>query len=172
LKSIAQAHPQRPLVAVVQWPTVERDEALADFLDQVAGAGAAAVLPVGMPLWQAPRLAAEVEARGLETVLACSPAASETLRQIAVRYCSGSIYVARGRVTGGAQQFGGIADFYHTLAGQSDLPIIAGVGVKTAQDVAEICDTPAKAAVVGSALVEHVARGGSAGEFVRRLLAH
>ena len=48
---------------------------------------------------------------------------------------------------------------------------MVGFGVKDAQDVADICRTSAKAAAVGSALVAHINGGGSAGDFVRRLIS-
>jgi hypothetical protein len=39
------------------------------------------------------------------------------------------------------------------------------------EDVTEVCRTPARAAAVGSALVEHLLAGGSAAAFIRQLLA-
>lgn len=171
LKAIARAYPDRPIVAVVQSAAITHADEFGRFLDELVEAGAAAVLPVGLAPWQLPAFAERVHQRGLETVLACPPDASRRLREIIFRYCSGCLYVPRGRVTGSSQQFGNFTDFCHLVANETDLPLVVGVGVKTAGDVAEICRTPAKAAAVGSALVDHLARGGSAAEFVRRLTA-
>ena len=121
-------------------------------------------------LWQLPAFAARVHERRLQTMIACAPDSSRTLRGLAFRYCSGAVYVPRGRQTGDAQAFANIAEFCQQVARETDLPMIVGVGVNRAADVAEICATPAKAAAVGTALVDHVTRGGSAGEFVRQLI--
>ena len=172
LKSIARCHPEMPLLAVVQWPTIKSEDELGRFLDGLADAGAAAVLAVGLPLWQLPTFAAHVHDRGLQTVFSCSPDASRKRRGIALHYCSGCLYVPRGRVTGGSNDFFNVFDFCRSVSKETDVPIVVGVGVKSAADVREICNTPAKAAVVGSALVDHVTNGGSAGEFVRRLISH
>jgi phosphoribosylanthranilate isomerase len=169
-RSLAERHPATPLVAVVQWPAIKAADASARFFDALANAGAAAVLPVGLPLWALPALAALAEARGLQTVVACPPDVSSKYRDIALRYCTGCLYVPRARITGSAPEFANVAEFCRLVDDQFNVPIVVGVGVKNVADVTEICRTPAKAAVVGSALVEHVARGGSAGDFVRRLL--
>lgn len=170
-KAIAQQHPDTPLVAVVQWPALSASGGFGTFLDALADAGAAAVLPVGLPFWQLPEFAAQVHERGLQTVITCPPNMSGKLRQIAFQYASGCLYVPRGRVTGGSETFANVAEFCRLVASETDTPIIVGVGVKEPRDVAEICRTPAKAAAVGTALVDHLAQGGSAGEFVRRLVA-
>ena len=62
----------------------------------------------------------------------------------------------RGRVTGSVGESANVADFCRHVAGRSDLPMIVGVGVKTAADVAEIGRTHAKAAAVGTALVDQI----------------
>ena len=170
-QAVARRHPDTPLVAVVQWPAIQSEDDRSRFLDGLVEAGAGAVLPVGLPLWQLPAFAADVHARGLQTAIPCPPNASRKFRNIAFRYCSGCIYVPRGRTTGDAAEFANCADFCHLVARETTTPLVVGVGVRTAEEVAEICRTPAKAAAVGSALVEHVIGGGSAGDFIRRLVA-
>jgi tryptophan synthase alpha subunit len=169
-RSLAVRHPATPLVAVVQWPAIKADDACARFFDALASAGAAAVLPVGLPLWALPALAARAEARELQTVVACPPDVSSKYRELALRYCTGYLYVPRARITGAAPEFANVAEFCRLVDDHFDVPIVVGAGVKNVADVTEICRTPAKAAAVGSALVEQMARGGSAGDFVRRLL--
>jgi phosphoribosylanthranilate isomerase len=51
-RSISERHPTTPLVAVVQWARGRSERDSGQCLDQVAEAGAAAVLPVGLPFWQ------------------------------------------------------------------------------------------------------------------------
>lgn len=169
LNQIGEDHPRTPLIAVVQWPAIESAEALDRFLDDLAQTRAAAVLPVGMSFWQLARFAERVHACGLQTVIPFAPTTSRTRLGIALRYCSGCLYVPRGRTTGGGAEYGDVAEFCRRVAGETDLPIIVGVGVNTAAHVEEICRTPAKAAAVGSALVDHIAHGGSASDFLRRL---
>lgn len=169
LRAVARSHPRTPLITVVHWGCVGGQSAQEQVLDELADAGASAILPVGLALWELPTLAASADRRGLETVFACPPDASPKYRSIVFRYCSGAIYVPRGRMTGGSAQFGNVAEFCHRVAAESELPMIVGVGVTTREDVVDICRTPAKAAAVGSLLVDHIARGGSAGDFLRRL---
>jgi tryptophan synthase alpha chain len=170
LAAIARRHPETPLVAIVQWSGPQSDGEVESLLDGLAGAGAAAVLAVGLPLWGVPALAEQVHRRGMQTVVACAPDSSRTRREITFRFTSGAIYVPRGRVTGGEQAFSNIGEFCQQITAETDLPIIVGVGIRSADDVAEICATPAKAAAVGTALVDHVAKGGAAGQFVKELL--
>ncbi len=170
LGEVAARHSAVPLVAVVQWQAIEDPPVAASFLDALAAAGAAALLPVGIPMWQCPAFSASAAERGLQTVLACPSDASRKLRDLALRYCTGCLYVPRARMTGTAPASSNTAEFCGAVAAETDLPMIVGVGVKSAVDVAEICASPAKAAAVGSALVDHVVQGGAAGDFIRQLL--
>jgi tryptophan synthase alpha chain len=169
LRGMARRHPSAPLIAVVQWDDAQSGETGAAFLDGLADAGAAALLPIGAPLGAVARLADELRRRELELVLSCAPDASPKLRERILSLSSGCVYVPRSASTGSAAA-ADVAGFCRLLAAESDVPIVVGFGVRDARDVADIGATPAKAAAVGSALVEHLAAGGSAGEFVRRLL--
>jgi tryptophan synthase alpha subunit/phosphoribosylanthranilate isomerase len=167
---LARCHPV-PLIAVVQWAALQAAQC-EPLLDQLARSGAAAVLPVGLRFWQLPAFAAQVQAHGMEIVLPLAPTRSRTMRQLAYRYCTGGLYIPRGRTTGGgANELVDVDEFCRQVTAESELPMIVGIGVRTAADVAAICRTPAKAAAVGSALVDHLAQGGRADDFVRRLLA-
>lgn len=169
--AVAQALPKTPLIAVVHWAALKSEAEQDRFLDALAEAGAAAVLPVGLSPWQYPAFASRTDQRGMETVIPCAPTASPKLRALALRYCSGCLYVPRARLTGSAQGLPIPADFCRRVSEETDIPMIVGIGVETPQDVAAICRTPAKAAAVGSALVEHLRKGGSADQMVRWLLS-
>lgn len=172
-EAIANRYPDRPLIAVTQWPAIESESEQEAFLDALAAARAAAILPVGLPTWKLPAFSASVQERGLETVIPCAPNATRKRRSLVYPYCSGSLYVPRGQVTGGGRPFGDdIAEFCRQVTTETDSPIIVGVGVKSFQDVAEICRTPATAAAVGSALVEHIAQGGDARKFISALIGN
>ena len=149
-QTVAGRHLHTPLVAVVQWPAIQAEDERRGFLDGLVEAGAAAVLAVGLPLWQLPAFAAEVHGRGLQVAFPCPPNATRKFRDIAFRYSSACVYVPRGRTTGGAQEFAGVADFCRLVAAETNTPIVVGVGVQNAADVSEICNTPARAAAVGS----------------------
>jgi tryptophan synthase alpha chain len=170
LRCVSARRPSIPLAVVAQADALADNTDGDGLLDLLAGAGVAAVLPVGASLWQLPALSARIEARGLETVIACPVAASRKFRDIAMRYCSGALYVPRAKMTGNTAEARDAGEFCAGVAAETDLPMIVGVGVETARDVAQICATAAKAAAVGSALVAHINRGGSAGEFIRGLL--
>ena len=50
LEAVARSHAEVPLVAVVQWPAIEQQGRRREFLDGLSQAGAAAVLPIDVPL--------------------------------------------------------------------------------------------------------------------------
>ena len=52
--TVAGRHLHTPLVAVVQWPAIQAEDERRGFLYGLVEAGAAAVLAVGLPLWQLP----------------------------------------------------------------------------------------------------------------------
>jgi len=159
-----------PLIAVLQWPPLPDEESTNRLLDDLAKSGAAAVLPVGLPLWQLPALSEHVHSRGMEMVVPCPSDTSIKYRSIVLRYCSGCLYVPRARMTGSTRHASNVDHFCQSISQETDLPIVVGVGIKTARDVQESCRPPVKAAAVGSALVEHLTSGGSAAEFIRALI--
>ncbi|NOY30682.1 MAG: tryptophan synthase subunit alpha [Planctomycetes bacterium] len=171
LGEISRSHVEVPLVAVVQWSAVEEDQQQCEFLEGLSQAGAAAVLPIDVPLGKLSRFAERVHSRGMETVLSCFPDTPARLRRIALQYCSGCIYVPRGRGTG-SQEVVEIEAFCSLLASETELPMVVGFGVERAEDVAEICATKAVAAAVGSALVKRIAEGEDAGAFVSSLITN
>ena len=59
LKAVAIRHPSIPLVAVVQWSSIQAKTERDWFLEALADARAAAVLAVGLPLWELPGWAAK-----------------------------------------------------------------------------------------------------------------
>ena len=151
LAEVAARFRSVPLIAVVQWQAIQDDRIGTPFLQSLAKAGAAALLPVGVPLWQCAALSARAEEHGLQTVFACPSDASPKYRDLSLRFCTGCLYVPRGRVTGAAPVATNTSDFCRAVAAETDLPMIVGVGVNSAADVAEDFATPAKAAAVGSA---------------------
>lgn len=167
---VARSHAKVPLMAVVQWSAIEEDSQQCQFLDGLSQAGAAAVLPIEVPLGKLASFAERVRSRGMETVLSCFSDAPARLRRIALQYGSGCIYVPRGRKTG-SQEAGEIEAFCRLLASETELPIVVGFGVERAEDVAEICATKAVAAAVGSSLVNRIAEGIAAGPYVSSLIA-
>lgn len=169
LSELARRHPNTPLMAVVQWPAIEDEQQQCKFLEALAQAGAAAVLPIDIPLGKLASFAEQVGSHSIETVLSCSPDTPARLRRIALKYCTGCIYVPRAQGTG-SQEVTDIEEFCRVLSTETDLPIIVGFGVERPEDVAEICATTAVAAAVGSALVRRVAEGEDAGAFVSALL--
>jgi tryptophan synthase alpha chain len=173
LGEIARRSPSHPLVAIVQWGAIQASTDRAALLVGLSEAGAAAVLPIGVPLSQLAGVAAEITEFGMETVFSCYADTPAVIRRMALNHCTGCLYVPRSRgLTGAAAPMprAALEELFEQLARETDLPLVVGFGVSTGADVAEICASRAVAACVGSALVKHLAAGGPPDDFVRQLL--
>jgi tryptophan synthase alpha chain len=119
-----------------------------------------------------------LRANAIDPIFLVAPTTSDArLSQISAR-ARGFIYaISRTGVTGVREEMTGAAEeLVQRLSGCTDLPVAVGFGVTTARHVRDIWRY-ADGAVVGSAIVREIERGGSddqivgrVGEFVRGLL--
>jgi tryptophan synthase alpha chain len=129
------------------------------FATRAAAAGADGVLMLDYPMEEAAALRAPLLDAGLDPIFLVSPTTTEERMRLAADQGRGFLYaISRLGVTGARTQIA--ADLPALLArvrAASTLPLAVGFGISHPDHVAEAC-RGADAAVVGSALVETVAR--------------
>jgi tryptophan synthase alpha chain len=142
------------------------------FAHAAARAGVDGVLVLDLPLEEAGDLRASLDRAGLDTIFLLSPTTTlERIRE-AARLGRGFLYaISRAGVTGAREAMAeGAAALCARIRRETSLPIALGFGLSRPEHVAE-AGRIADAAVVGSALVEVVARNaespGLAGEVER-----
>lgn len=134
------------------------------FVREAADAGADGVLPTDLPLGADPVLEAQLLESPLDLVRLVAPTTRpERVRRIA-RASQGFVYyIARPGVTGArAELRGELAGEVGAVRAVSPVPVAVGFGVSTAEH-ARTVGAVADAAVVGSALVNRLDRGGVPG---------
>jgi tryptophan synthase alpha chain len=171
MRAIAENCPDRPLLIVLQWSAIVSEGDCRSCLERLATGGAAAILPVGLPFARLAWFADQVQRTGMQLVLSCFADTPPEIWRLALPHCSGCVYIPRRRGQSGTTSIIDLAALCSRLRSETDLPLIVGFDVSTANDVSEICSIPGvAAAVVGSALVDYMVAGGSASEFIRMLL--
>jgi tryptophan synthase alpha chain len=132
------------------------------FYQAAAAAGVDAVLVADVPLEELAPFATAAAAAGVATVSLAAPHASaERLRAVAAS-TTGFLYAAaRLGVTGEAADGATgkateLAELCARVRGVSALPVVAGFGLATPQDVRAAINAGCDAAIVGSALVRRI----------------
>jgi tryptophan synthase alpha chain len=134
---------------------------------RAAEAGVDGVLALDLPLEEAGPLHARLREAGLDMIFLLSPTTSAPRIRRAAELGSGFLYgISRLGVTGARQQLAGSARaLSERVRRETSLPLAVGFGLSHpdhVKDVAEFAD----AAVVGSALVEVIARGQNAADLL------
>ena len=139
------------------------------FVEACAASGVDGIIPVDLPFDEAPELAAACAAKGVHQILLVAPTSTpERVVQVAQR-SAGFVYcVSVTGVTGARSDMpADLGTLVERIQRVSALPVCVGFGVSTgahAREVARIAD----GVIVGSALVQRVAEGGSRSEIVDR----
>jgi len=142
--------------------------------DELAGAaeaaGVAGFIVPDLPLDESADLDAALAGRGLALVQLVSPVTSDERLAAAGTASRGFLYaVTVTGITGGdADKGGDIAAYLRRVVAHSRVPVCAGFGVRTREQVARI-GTCAPGVVVGSALVETLERGEDPVAFLKSL---
>jgi tryptophan synthase alpha chain len=140
------------------------------FTRAAAEAGVDGVLVLDLPLEEAGELHASLERRGLDTILLLSPTtAVDRIRQAAT-LGRGFLYaISRLGVTGAREAVaGGAAELCARIRRETTLPIALGFGLSHPDHVAA-AGRIAEAAVVGSALVDTIARNAASEQLVEEV---
>jgi len=140
------------------------------FAADAAAAGADGLIIVDLPPEEAPELTGPLNAHGLHLIMLTAPTTDAVRLPAVLAHAGGFLYyVSITGITGTRSADGTqVAEAVARLRGQTDLPIAVGFGIRTPEQAAAIART-ADAAVVGSALVERIAKGEDALAYVSAL---
>jgi tryptophan synthase alpha chain len=134
------------------------------FVDRAAGAGVDGVLLLDLPIEESAPMHAALDRRGLDQIFLVSPTTTDARLREAGKLGRGFLYaISRLGVTGArAAVAETAAPLVARVRAAAALPVALGFGISTPAHVADVCQY-ADAAVVGSAIVETVARSGADG---------
>ena len=139
--------------------------------DRALAAGVCGFIVPDLPFEESADLRAALEAKGLGLIQLVTPATPEQRLRTLCNASRGFVYaVTITGITGG--DTGLPTDLTHYLdkvAGLSSLPVCAGFGIRTHDDVAAV-GKHAAGAIVGSALVEVLERGDDPQPYLRSLI--
>ncbi len=146
--------------AVMTYVNIAHHMGYERFASSLAGAGISGCILPDLPLEEVGEWAQCAEAAGVETVLLAAPTApDERLPRICAR-SRGFVYsVGLMGITGMRQELAASATRTAArLKAVTNRPVLAGVGVSTPAQAAEVCEV-ADGAVVGSAIVARMLEG-------------
>ncbi len=146
--------------------------------DEAKRAGVDGVLVTDLVPEETSEFASILRANELDMIFLIAPTSTDERLKMVAKRASGFIYaVSRTGITGARDEMSVEAEkLVRRMRKFSDLPIAVGFGISNAEHVKDVWRY-ADAAVVGSAIVAEIERGGSSdevlsrvGEFVRQLL--
>jgi tryptophan synthase alpha chain len=121
-----------------------------------------------LPFEECAELRAALDARGIGLIQLVTPATPAARLKMLAEASRGFLYaVTMTGITGGGLP-SDLADYLDAISAMSPLPVCAGFGIRSAEDVANV-GRHADGAIVGSALVEVMEKGGDAAQFLSGL---
>ena len=140
------------------------------FADRARAAGVDGVLVLDLPIEEADEFRTMLARRGIDTILLLSPTTTDDRLRRAAALGSGFLYaISRLGVTGARDALAaGARDMVGRIRRVSDLPVALGFGISKPDHVREVGQW-ADAAVVGSALVDVIARQGASRDLNTRV---
>jgi tryptophan synthase alpha chain len=128
------------------------------------------VLILDLPIEEADEFRALLGRRGIDTILLLSPTTTDDRLRKAAALGSGFLYaISRLGVTGARDTLAvGAQEMVQRIRQVSDLPVALGFGISRPDHVREVAQW-ADAAVVGSALVDVIAREGASRDLNTRV---
>ena len=133
---------------------------LEEFARDAAGAGVDGLIIVDLPPEEEDEFSVFSKAAGIDIVRLIAPTSTDDRIGTLVENASGFVYYVSVRGITGTRSATAdeIAQNVARIRKQTDLPVAVGFGIRTPEQAAEVA-TVSDAAVVGSAIVEHVAAG-------------
>ncbi|CCG09298.1 tryptophan synthase subunit alpha [Pararhodospirillum photometricum] len=130
------------------------------FARDAAQAGADGVILVDVPPEEADEIQPVLRAHGLHLILLATPTSDEARLPTILKNASGFVYqVSIAGITGAqSAQEDAVRAMIGRIRALSDLPVVVGFGVNTPEQAAAFAKM-GDAAVVGSAIVRHIAEG-------------
>ena len=140
------------------------------FAREAARAGVDGVLLTDLPLEEASEFSDELSANSLDLILLVAPTSTDERLRLIAEKASGFIYaVSRTGVTGETAELSNEAEkLVARVRTFTDLPVVVGFGISTADQVADVWRY-ADAAVVGSAIVAEIERNAGRSDLVQRV---
>jgi tryptophan synthase alpha chain len=140
------------------------------FADRARASGVDGVLVLDLPIEEADEFRTMLARRGIDTILLLSPTTTDDRLRRAAALGSGFLYaISRLGVTGARDALAaGARDMVGRIRKVSDLPVALGFGISKPDHVREVGQW-ADAAVVGSALVDVIAREGASRDLNTRV---
>jgi tryptophan synthase alpha chain len=140
------------------------------FADRARDAGVDGVLILDLPIEEADEFRDILTRRGIDTILLLSPTTTDDRLRRAAALGSGFLYaISRLGVTGARETLAaGAQEMVQRIRKVSDLPVALGFGISKPDHVREVGQW-ADAAVVGSALVDVIAREGASRDLNTRV---
>ncbi|MDB5684912.1 MAG: tryptophan synthase subunit alpha [Sphingomonas bacterium] len=157
-------HPDTPLVLMgYANPMVRRGPEW--FADAAAAAGVDGVICVDIPPEEDASLGPALRARGIDPVRLATPTTDAARLPAVLDQASGFLYYVSVAGITGLQQAaeGSIAAAVGRLKASTDLPVAVGFGIRTPDQAAAVARV-ADGVVVGSAVVEAIAKAAAAGD--------
>ena len=132
--------------------------------------GVCAFIVPDLPYEESAEIAAALEAEGVGLIQLVTPATPADRLNILADASRGFLYaVTITGITGGDSGLpSDLAEYLDRVSAVSAVPVCAGFGIRTAQDVRDV-GKHAAGAIVGSALVEVLERGEDAAAFLRQI---
>ncbi len=142
-----------------------------ELADRALAAGVCGFIVPDLPFEESADIRAALEDRGLGLVQLVTPATPEARLRILCDASRGFVYaVTITGITGGdAGLPADLTDYLDRVTKLSSLPVCAGFGIRSADDVAAV-GKHAAGAIVGSALVEVLERGDNPQPYLRSLI--
>lgn len=137
---------------------------------RAAAAGVCGFIVPDLPFEESAELRAALEAEGVGLIQLVTPATPDERLSKLARASKGFVYAVTitGTTGGDAGLPKGLAAYLDKVAKLSELPVCAGFGIRAAADVASV-GRHAAGAIVGSALVEVLEKGGDPAAYLRSL---
>ena len=157
---------QIPVVLYIYFNLMHR-HGLEKFINDAARAGVDGLLALDLPPEESGNYEALMAKAGLCVIYLIAPTTPDNRIELIVKRGTGFIYcVSREGVTGMQQKVSqGIGEMTARIRAHTDLPIAVGFGIST-PDQAKTVAASAEAVVVGSAIVNQIARHGKNGDMV------
>lgn len=164
--SRVRPHFRHPLLAMVSASIVYRFGA-DQFVSRAAQSGFDGLIIPDLSLEEAPALASSIRSAGLRLAMLVAPTTPEDRRQKIASTASGFIYyVSLQGITGQRSQLADdLAARVRHIKSQTNLPVLVGFGISTPRQVNDVCKF-ANGAIVGSAIVQHMAQFSSRPDLV------
>jgi tryptophan synthase alpha chain len=146
---------------------------MAEFAGKASAAGVDGVLALDLPIEEAGAFKSTMDGAGLDTIFLLSPTTTDERIKKAVALGRGFLYgISRLGVTGARDQVAsGAETMVRRIRAFTPMPIALGFGISRPEHVAEVGGF-ADAAVVGSALVDLIAKESGSPQLIERVEAY